>query len=188
MRVDGLDHGDGIAMQVRSRSAGIEEGCGDGRTACRHADTSMVCGLGRRERDQEHQPRDRGVIGGHDGVWHKHGDCRILRRGPRGIDGMRGDGVGVGDVGQVYGRSQGEGIEEGRGDDGRAARELDAGMEHRRGRYAERDAGHQPERSGGCVDYCAWIGDGGIVGDSTDATRTDGMRGDRVGVGDGSDV
>ena len=96
---------------------------------------------------------------------------------------MRGDGVGVGDLGAVPGGAWWSGYPTG-GDDGRGARGQHVGGILSGGGGDERDAARERGRDG------VGIGDGarvepGAGGDDGDgAVGADGMRGDGVGVGD----
>ena len=62
----------------------------------------MVGGRGRAEHDTTGQPGGHRVGVG-DGAWVEHGACDVHGHGETRSDGMRGDGVGVGDVGAVHG-------------------------------------------------------------------------------------
>ena len=101
---------------------------------------------------------------------------------------MRGDGVGVGDVGEVP-DIVGEvmGYTTGGDDGGGAGRERDAGMVIGRGRN-EFSPAAEPSGDGIELTDGAWGRDGvgGIHG--WDAAWAHGMRGDGVGVGDGGEV
>ena len=100
---------------------------------------------------------------------------------------MRGDGVGVGDIGEVPGvawrTGDAAGGDDGRGDD----RKHDAGMDGGLGR-TQWDASGEPRRDGIGVGDGAWVehGVGGVL--SPVAAGTHGMRGDGVGVGDVGEV
>ena len=96
---------------------------------------------------------------------------------------MRGDGVGVGDVGEVPGGAWGGGHTAGGDDGGGSGREHDGGMVggHVRG---EHDAATERSGDGIGVDDGAWIRDGACGVHGTRTGGADGMRGDGVGVGD----
>ena len=100
---------------------------------------------------------------------------------------MRGDGVGVGDVGEVSGGTWGAGDPAGGDDGGGAGREWDAGMVSGP-RGAERDATTEPSGDGIDVGDGAWgkPGPGHVYGDGSGGAY--GMRGDGVGVGDIGEV
>ena len=94
-------------------------------------------------------------IGVSNGTRGGDGACDVHGEGTGGGDGMRGDGVGVGDIGEVHGVGRGEGDTAG-GDDGRGAgRERDGGVVGGRGGRDERGAETEPG------------GDGVGVGDGT---------------------
>ena len=101
---------------------------------------------------------------------------------------MRGDGVGVGDIGEVHGVGRGKG-DTANGDDGRGAgRERDRGVVGGRRRRGERDAGGEPSGDGvGVSDGTRGV-DGAcdVHGEGTGGAH--GMRGDGVGVGDIGEV
>jgi hypothetical protein len=98
----------------------------------------MVCRHGRTEQDAWAEPSgDR--VGVSHGTRVEDGACELHREGSGGADGMRGDGMGVGDITAVPGDAWGSGHTTG-GDDGwEAGRELDTGMVGRHVR-AEQDA------------------------------------------------
>jgi hypothetical protein len=96
---------------------------------------------------------------------------------------MRGDRVGIGDIGAVQGWARGSG-DASCGDDGRGAiRQRDRSILN--GQWqGERDEGIQQggDRVGICDSARCWFWCCCFHGDG--AGRADGMRGDRVGVGD----
>ena len=106
-----------------------------GDTACHHdrccsrADpvTGMVGGYDALERDAASQ-RCRDRIGVCDGARGKHGACIVHWQGAGGAHRVRGDGVGVGDVGEVQGITWRSRDEAGGDDSWSARRERDAGM------------------------------------------------------------
>ena len=77
--------------------------CGDySQKWRRERDAGMVGGLGVIERDATAEPsRDRRGVG--DDTRGKHGACDVHGAGTGWAHGMRGDGVGVGDIGEVPG-------------------------------------------------------------------------------------
>ena len=87
----------------------------------------MVCGLGVIERDATGEPSgDRVGVG--DDTRGEHGACDVHGAGTGGAHGMRGDGVGVGDIGEVPGDAWSSG-DTASGDDGRGAiGERDTGV------------------------------------------------------------
>ncbi len=145
-------------------------------------DTWMVGGLRRVERDAEAEPGgDR--VGVSDGARVEHGACDVHGAGSGKSYWMRGDRVGVGDIGVVHGGAWGSGDETYCVDRCTTMWKHESGMVN--GRWlGQRDA--TTEQGG------VWIGvsDGarvetwtcGFHGDG--AVRADGMRGDRVAVGD----
>ena len=100
MRGDGLGVGDISEVQGDARSPGISAGGDDGGGAGRQRDAGVDDRWRGVERDASTEPSgDRvdvghGARGGH-GVGEDHGT------GSGGADGMRGHGVGVGDIGDV---------------------------------------------------------------------------------------
>ena len=96
--------GDICAVRGWTRSPRVTAGGGDHwRTRGKH-DPSLVAGHCDAEHDtSKEQGRDRVSIG--DCARCEDGARVIHRTGPRGTDGMRGDGVGVGDVGEVFART-----------------------------------------------------------------------------------
>jgi hypothetical protein len=125
--------------------------------------------------------RDR--LGLCDGAWGRAGACSADGDDEGWTDGVRGDGVGVGDVGAVPGGAWVSGHSSGDGDRRGAEREHDGGLVGGRDRD-ERDGTGQCSRDG------VSVGDGtrgrawaaGAYRSCED--RRDGMRGDGVGVGD----
>ena len=100
MRGDGVGVGDIGEVHGDARSAGDTAGGDDGGGAGRERDTGMVGGLGRVERDAEAEPGgDR--VGVSDGARVEHGACDVHGAGSGGADGVRGDGVAVGDIHHV---------------------------------------------------------------------------------------
>ena len=95
---------------------------------------------------------------------------------------MRGDGVGVGDVGAVPGGARGGGHATGGDDGGGARRERERGVVGG-GRGSERDEGDEQGRDRIGVSDGAWGEPGGGGVHEHDAGGGDGMRGDGVGVG-----
>ena len=92
----------------------------------REHDARVLGGRGRIERDASSEPSRDGVGVG-DGARGEPGAGGVHGAGSGGADGMRGDGVGVGDVGEVPGGAWSSGDSAG-DDDGRGARrEHDAG-------------------------------------------------------------
>jgi hypothetical protein len=138
MRGDGLGVGDIGEGQRYLRSPGDTAVGDDGGGAGREQDAGVVGGRWGIERGAStERGGDRlgvgdGARGGH-GTFHEHGT------GSGGADGMRGDGVGVGDIDQMqfYARSPGDTA--GGDDGGEPGREQDAGVVGGRGGI-ERDA------------------------------------------------
>jgi hypothetical protein len=154
----------------------------DGGRAVRERQRHALGGCRRLERDRTIQWCGDGVSVG-DGAWVWTGACFVYSDGTDWGDGMRGNGVGVGDVGAVPDILWVEGDSAGGDDGGRSRRELDAsdvvwcvGAERITPVECYRD------RLGLCDG--AW-GRAGVCGaDGDDEGRTDGVRGDGVGVGD----
>ena len=100
---------------------------------------------------------------------------------------MRGDGVGVGDIGEVPEQPRGRRDEARDGDDGRAIGKHEPGVVGGYG-HDEHNPSFESGRNGIGISYGArgepWAG--GVHGNG--AGRADGMRGDGVGVGDIGEV
>ena len=104
MRGDRVGVGDiGEVSDGTSASGDTSDG-DDGRGAGQQRDARLVIGCGRAEHGTKEQPcRDR--IGVSDGAWIRHGAGIVHGAGAGGADGMRGDGLGVGDIGQMRRRT-----------------------------------------------------------------------------------
>ncbi len=186
MRGDGVGVGDIGEVPGDARRAEDTAGDDDGGGAGGQRDAGVVGGRGGLERDGSTEPSgDRVGVG--DGAWGEHGACDAHGTGSGGAHGMRGDGVGVGDIGEVPGDARSAGDAAGDDDGGGAWRQLDAGVVGGRGGI-ERDGSTEP--SGDRVG----VGDGAwsilwavwLLGPSSGGAH--GMRGDGVGVGDIVDV
>ena len=94
---------------------------------------------------------------------------------------MRGDGVGVGDIGEVQGNARSPGDTAGSPDGGRAGREQDAGVVGGRGRL-ERDASSEPSRDRIGVGDDARCGHGACGAHGPGSGGAHGMRGDGLDV------
>jgi hypothetical protein len=132
--------------------------------------------------------RSRNRIGVCDGAWIRAGAGWADGDGTRRADGMRGDGVGLRDVGAMHDGRTWVARHRCYCDDCRGAgREHDGGVLDGRGQL-ELGITEQQCRDWISVSDGAWIraGAGGIHGDGKDGA--DGMRGDGVGVGDVSAV
>ena len=182
MRGDGVGVGDVGEVPSFTWGARHQTGDDDGGDAGRERDARVVGGHRRAERDEAAEPGGDGVELG-DGARGGHGAGGVHGAGPRRSDRMRGDGLGVGDVGEVPGGTRGSGDTSG-GDDGRGAgRERDAGVVGGCG-YDERDAEGEPSRVRVGVDNGA-RGEHGAGGVHVPGSRRSyGMRVDGVGVGD----
>ena len=106
---------------------GHATGGDDGGGARRERERGVVGGGRGSERDEgDEQGRDR--IGVSDGAWGEPGAGGVHEHDAGGGDGMRGDGVGVGDVGAVPGGAWGGGHTTGGDDGGGARRERERGV------------------------------------------------------------
>jgi hypothetical protein len=127
MRGDDVAVGDVGAVSCGPRRRRNTAGGHDGRGARGKRDTGVVGGLIRTEQDAADEPgRQRICVD--DGTRIEYGGGGVYCKGEGGAHGMRGDGMGVGDVGAVscwaWGRRDTSG-----GDDGRGARrERDSGL------------------------------------------------------------
>jgi hypothetical protein len=186
LRSDGMGVGDISEVSGDAWGLGHTSGGDDGRGAGRERDTGMVGRYGSAEKDAWAEPSgDR--VGVSHGAWIEHGAYELHREGSGGADGLRGDGMGVGDISEVSGDAWGSGNTRG-GDDGRGAgRERDTGMVGRHG-GAEQDAWAEPSGDrvgvshGARIEHGAWQ----LLWECSDIA--DGLRGDGMGVGDISDV
>ena len=105
MRGDGVGVGDIGEVQGDARSPGDTAAGDDGGGAGREQDAGVVGGRGGLERDASTEPSgDRVGVG--DGARGEHGACDAHGTDSGGAHGVRGDGVGVGDLGEVPGVAQ----------------------------------------------------------------------------------
>jgi hypothetical protein len=186
LRGDGVGVGDIGEVPGHARSARDTAADDDGRTQGRERDAGVVGGRGGLERDGSTEPSgDRVGVG--DGARGEHGACDVHGTGSGGAHGLRGDGVGVGDIGEVPGDARSAGDAAGDDDSGGAGRQRDAGVVNELGRLKRDDA---TEPSGDRVG----VGDGarGEHGacdvHGTGSGGAHGLRGDGVGVGDIGEV
>jgi hypothetical protein len=108
MRGDGMGVGDIGEVQGDARSPGDAAGCDDGGGAGRERDAGIVVGRGGIERFATTEPSgDR--LGFCDGARGKHGPRDLYGTGAGGAHGMRGNVVGVGDIGEVQGDARSPG-------------------------------------------------------------------------------
>jgi hypothetical protein len=108
-----------------ARSAGDAAADDDGWGAGRQRDAGVVGGRRGLERDGSTEPSgDRVGVG--DGARGEHGACDVHGTGSGGAHGLRGDGVGVGDIGEVPGHARSAGH----------AADDDDGCRARRTRYS----------------------------------------------------
>jgi hypothetical protein len=182
MRGDGMAVGDVGAVSFGAWDRRDTAGGDDGRGAGGQRDPGLVGGLSRTEQDAESEPRRHG-IGVDDGTRIGHGYGGVYSAGEGGAHGMRGDGLGIGDIDAVpcwaWGRR-----DTADGDDGRGAgRERDARVVGGHSR-AEQDAASEPRWHGIGVDDGTRIEDGGCSVHNAGSGGAHGMRGDGMGVGD----
>jgi len=186
MRGDGVAIGDVGAVSCWAWGRRDTSGGHDGRGAWGERDAGVVGGHCRTEQDAASEPcRDR--VGVDDGTRVEHGRGGVYSEREGGTHGMRGDGLGVGDVGAVscwaWRRRNTSG-----GDDGRGAGwERQPDVVHGHG-GTEQDAASESRWHGISVDDSTRIelGGGGIYSAGSDGTH--GMRGDGVAIGDVSAV
>ena len=104
MRGDGVGVGDVDEVSSRSRVAEHSQDCDDHLGACWQHFTGLVSGRdGAEPVPSDQSTRDRIGIG--DSTRSQHGTCDIHRLGMAGADGMRGNRVGVGDIGEMSSRA-----------------------------------------------------------------------------------
>jgi len=186
MRGDRVGVGDISEVPGDKQSSGDTASCDDGRAAGRERDTGVVIGLGANERDETAEQRgDRIVI--NDDTRGEHGACDVHGVGTREAHGMRGDRVGVGDISEVPGDEWRPG-DAASCDDGRAAgRERDTGVVIGLG-VGERDAKTEQRRDRVGVSDNTRGEHGACDVHRADTGGAHGMQGDRVEVGDISEV
>jgi hypothetical protein len=127
LRGDGVGVGDIGEVPGNARSAGDAAGDDDGGGAGRQRDAGVVGGRGGLEREYSTEPSgDRVGVG--DGARGEHGACDVHGTGSGGAHGLRGDGVGVGDIGEVPGHARSAGDTAADDDGGGAGRQRDAGV------------------------------------------------------------
>jgi hypothetical protein len=121
------------------------------------------------------------------GTWIEHGACELHMYGSGGADGLRGDGLGVGDISDVSGVAWGSGHAKGFGDGSSPGRERDTGMV---GRHdgSEQDAWAEPSGDRVGVSHGARIEHGVYELHREGSSGADGRRGDGMGVGDFREV
>ena len=182
MRGDGVGVGDVGEVSGKSSIFGHASGGDDGGGAIGEHDCGMVGGHGRGKRDAATERSGDG-IGIDDGTRIGDGSRGVHGTGTGGADGMRGDGVGVGDIGAVHGGAWILGDSTLGGDYRGAIGERDGSILCGR-EEPERDEGIQQGRDRLDVGDGARGGAGavGVHGDGSGGAH--GMRGDRVGVGD----
>ena len=100
MRGDGVGVGDVGEVHDGASSSGDKDGHDDGREPRRNRKHGFVCGRRGGEHSKAGEP-GRNRVGVGDGARGKPGAGVIYGDNAVGTDGMRGDGVGVGDVGEV---------------------------------------------------------------------------------------
>ena len=111
---------------IRGHAAGVD----DGRGAWRQYEPRVVCGRWRSEYGTECEPsRDR--VGISDGTRSKLRACTIYQNGSRGAHRMRGDGMGVGHLGEVSCRARGSRDPAGGDDGGEHCGQSKSGMVRR---------------------------------------------------------
>ena len=109
MRGDGLGIGDLGEVQGHARSPGNTADGDDCWGSWREQDAGVVGGRGGIERDASTERFGDG-LGFGDGARGEHGACEEHGTGSGGALGMRGDGLGVGDIGAVQLDARGTGI------------------------------------------------------------------------------
>jgi hypothetical protein len=165
-----------------ARSAGHAAGDDDGGAARRQRNAGVVGGRGGIERDGSTEPSgDRVGVG--DGARGEHGACDVHGTGSGGAHGLRGNGVGVGDIGEVPGHARREGDTTGDDDGGGAGRQRDAGVVGGRGGL-EHDGPTEPSGDRVGVGDGARGEHGACDVHGTGSGGAHGLRGDGVGVGD----
>jgi hypothetical protein len=169
-----------------ARSAGHAAADDDGGAAGRQRDAGVVGGPWGLECDGSTEPSgDRVGVG--DGARGEHGACDVHGTGSGGAHGLRGDGVGVGDIGEVPGDERSAGGTAGDDDGGAAGRKRDAGVVVRRWGI-EYDGSTEPSGDRVGVGDGARGEHGACDVHGTGSGGAHGLRGDGVGVSDGNQV
>jgi len=186
MRGDGVGVGDIGEVPGDAWKTGDTAGGDDGRGAGSERDTGMVGGLGVFDRDATAEPSgDRVGVGDDPRVG--HWVCDLHGAGSGGAHGMRGDGVGVRDIGEVSGDAWRSG-DTASGDDSRGAENKhDAGMFDRH-EVVELDTTAEPSGDRVCVGDDPRGEHGACDLHRAGTGGAHGMRGDGVGVGDIGEV
>jgi hypothetical protein len=186
MRGDGVGVGDIGEVPGDARSAGDAADDHHGWGAGRQRDAGVVDRQRGLERDRSTEPSgDRFGVG--DGARGEYGACVAHGTGSGGAHGLRGDGVGVGDIGEVPGHARRAGDTTGNDDGGGEGRQRDAGMFCGRGGI-ERDGSTEPSGDRVGVGDGARGEHGACDVHGTGSGGAHGLRGDRVGVGDIGEV
>jgi hypothetical protein len=186
LRGDGVGVGDIGEVPGDARSAGDAAGDDDGGGAGRQRDAGLVGGPWGIERDGSTEPSgDRVGVG--DGARGEHGACDVHGTGSGGAHGLRGDGVGVGDIGEVPGHARSSRDTAGDDDGWAAGRQRDAGVVDQRWGI-ERDGSTEPSGDRVGVGDGARGEHGACDVHGTGSGGAHGMRGDGVGVGDIGEV
>ena len=182
MRSNRLGVGDVGEVSCGSRVEGYSSGSDDCWGAGRECDTGLECQQWMDQCDPSWKPSWIRLDISH-GAWGELWPCYIHRADSGGAHGMRGIGLGVGDVGEMPGGAWSTGYQTS-GDDGRGAgRERDTGMVSRRG-SSECGAAGKPCRNRVDLADPSWIEHGACELHRHDSPGPIWMRDDRVGVGD----
>jgi hypothetical protein len=186
LRGDGVGVGDIGEVPGDARSAGVaatDDDCAGTRSQFLEG---LFDGSGSLERDSATEPGgDRVGVG--DGARGEHGACDVHGTGSGGAHGLRGDGVGVGDIGEVPGDARSAGDWAFNLDGGAAGRQRDARVVGgRRGR--ERDGSTEPSGDRVGVGDGARGEHGACDVHGTGSGGAHGLPGDGVGVGDIGEV
>jgi hypothetical protein len=180
MRGDGVGVGDVGAVSCWAWGRRDTSGGDDGRGAGGKLDAGVVRGHTRAEQDAADEPRGH-WIGVDDGTRIEHGVGGAYSAGEGGAHRMRGDGMGVADVGALSCWARGRRDTAG-GDDGSGAGgERDAGLVGGHSR-TEQDAASEPGWDRGGVDDGTRIEHGGGCAYGSGEGGAHGMRGDGVAV------
>jgi hypothetical protein len=169
-----------------ARSAGDAAADDDGGGAGRQRDAGMVGGRKGNKRDGSTEPSGDRVGVGY-GARGEHGACDVHGTSSGGAHGLRGDGVGVGDIGEVPGDARSAGDAAADDDGGGAGRQRDAGVVGGR-RGLERDGSTEPSGDRVGVGDGARGEHGACDVHGTGSGGAHGLRGDGVGVGDIGEV
>jgi hypothetical protein len=186
MRGDTVGVGDISEVQGRTRGWWYASGGDDGRADGRERESGMVSGCLRANSDSPKEPIWDG-IDICDGAWGEHGAGVVHKSGEPGAHRMRGDTMGVGDIGEMHGRTRGSGLASPRHHGRGAGRECEPCVVIRP-RVDKHHAKGQPCWDGIEIGDGARSEHGACVVHGSGERGADRMQVDTVGLGDVGEV